>query len=179
MSRSEFKLPVVDSYPVDVPVPLRQLALRISAVALGLLALLWLIHTATTGPAAVLAIRWQPGVTGDARRAFEREHLLIHSERRGEVNWVYDLLDTSSGNIKSIVTDPRVADTGSVNRETFEVSDAPSDTASTSLLARIPVVRNPSVLGNLVLLLLALALPGVMLWSWRATPRGLDRKSVV
>ena len=136
------------------------LAVRASLAALGIVALVFLVHAATAGPAAVLAVRWQPGTTGDVRRAFEREHLLVNAERRGPDNWGYDLLDRSSSNIEAIVGDSRVADTQGVDRTTFVVNDESSDTAWTSALARVPGLRNPVVRGNAVLVLLIVALPG-------------------
>lgn len=139
------------------------------------IALASLIHILTSGPAAVLAIRWQPATPGDARRAFEADHLLINAERRGPDNWVYDLLDLSSSNIESIVTDSRVADTQGVDRNAFVVNDdGPSDTAWTSAIARIPWLRNPAVRGNLLLVLLALALPGGLILLRRAGAWLLD-----
>ena len=127
----------------------------------------------TQQPATPVSIRWQEGTPPAERRALEGRYLLANGERRGPVNWVYDLLDTSGGNIEAFVANTAVADTHGVNRATFEPSGELSDVATTSALARVPWLRHPAHQSDAALALLLLALPWAAVLLWRTVPRQL------
>lgn len=136
---------------------------RASSIACLVLATLYIAFELTAGPATVVSVRWSPQTTAGERRDAQDTYLLWNGRDTGPVNSVYDLLDTSRGNIRALVNDRRVADTQGVDRTTFEpiAADA-SDEAITSVLARLPVLRHPRTRGWFVLLLIVIALPGAL-----------------
>lgn len=67
-------------------------------------------------------VRWAD-LNEAARVAREREHGLIVFERLSGSVWKYSLTDASRDRLKAIVTDPGVADTQGIDRETFSLND--------------------------------------------------------
>jgi hypothetical protein len=61
-------------------------------------------------------VRWKPDVTEAQRVELERSFQLIDSQPGDGVTWEYQLVDSSTANIKAIVQDERVDDTAHLNR---------------------------------------------------------------
>ncbi len=88
-------------------------------------------------PAALVLVRWQPGLTPAERIALEREFGL-RDPAPDRQRWEYALTDPSSANIRALVEDPRVSDTGLLDREAFRPLE---DTWMTALQRRLPLLR--------------------------------------
>ena len=79
----------------------------------------------TPVPATVrINVRWHL-IAEEARRDGESQFSLAAGEPLDSTTWTYALRDTSSGNIESLVRDPRVDDTHGVDRTNFTVAEAP------------------------------------------------------
>ena len=87
-------------------------------------------------PGAVVHVRWQEAVDQATRRSIEgRFHLERGTPEDGRT-WRYDLRDTSSANIRSLVNDPAVADTHHLDRRALTLS---ADAERTSRPERFPI----------------------------------------
>lgn len=64
---------------------------------------------------ARVEIQWKDSVTEEERGSLERSYGLLDNRSR----WEYALTDVTTDNIRAIVEDPRVYDTGLLDRETF------------------------------------------------------------
>ena len=69
-------------------------------------------------------VRWHP-IAEEARRDGESQFSLAAGEPLDSTTWTYALRDTSSGNIESLVRDPRVGDTSGLDRTNFTVAEVP------------------------------------------------------
>ena len=79
----------------------------------------------TPVPATVrINVRWHL-IAEEARRDGESQFSLAAGEPLDSTTWTYALRDTSSGNIESLVRDPRVDDTHGVDRTNFTVAETP------------------------------------------------------
>ena len=81
-------------------------------------------------------VRWVSGLTDDTREAAERELGLARNEYLRETTWKYELNDSSTAHLRSIVTDRRVADTQGIDRIAFVLND-PESTSPPSLGERV------------------------------------------
>ena len=70
-------------------------------------------------------VRWSEQVTQSQREALETEYDLAEPEYTGERTWQYEILDTSTDNIRRLVQDPAAADTDMIDRTTFALADPP------------------------------------------------------
>ena len=84
-----------------------------------------LTYAAYDVPAARVNVRWVPQLTPAQRLAREAGYRLSQSKHEGGTTWSYTLLDTSSGNIRSLVQDSAAQDTHYINRQTFQLVDPP------------------------------------------------------
>ena len=123
----------------------RAIVLLVVGVA-GLISLR-VAYTITAEPAPAIRVRWRDG-TGDATRAWlEWKYRLVEPSAPQGLSYSYVLLDTRTANIRALVKDPEVADTGDIDREKFEI---PWETANESrkfmwIADRLPLMRQPVV----------------------------------
>jgi hypothetical protein len=79
---------------------------------------------AAAGTAAFIHVRWAPGVDAQRRELLERRFNLSRAERTQGTTYSYLLTDTSTSNIRALVTEPDVADTHDVDRRAFTIADS-------------------------------------------------------
>jgi hypothetical protein len=117
-----------------------------AVLAAAVLAVLAGGYYLTYEPAPSIDIRWRDGVSLERRAAVERRFRLVrpHDEEGRTVS--YDLLDTSPGNIKSLLEQPEVEDSGRFDLRTHTVRpDAPYGTSWIWVGNRLPLLRIPGV----------------------------------
>ena len=73
-------------------------------------------------PGARIHVRWQPSIDESARHTLERQFRLDSLERLDDLTWRYDLIDTSTENIRALVGHPAVADTHEIDRPTYTIA---------------------------------------------------------
>jgi len=99
----------------------RRRSLTWIALGGGLIPLLALIQMAITGPVTIIdprvTVRWDESVSPASRTALERRHGLRNGTPVDETTWRYGLGDTSRENIRALIRDPAVEDTGYIDRE--------------------------------------------------------------
>ena len=157
----------------------RRLGFRTAAaavlVAAGLLALL-----PEREPAArrsQVAVRWGADLSDEERAGLEQKLSLTggepNSNRTATVNvWNYAIGDTSGDNVRALVTDPRVVDTGGIERDTFTVPPQPPPQDDPYLaVERIPAVQYPGTLMFVAAALFVWAI-GFLTPAVLASPRG-------
>lgn len=96
--------------------------------ALGVLAIAFIVIAAAAAAVLSLAlsrdpvpmhVRWAPGTTDAERAALEQQfHLTEGVVTEGRTH-AYHLTDTSTGNIRAIIQNPKVEDTSDLNRVRF------------------------------------------------------------
>jgi len=90
--------------------------------------------------APLIRVRWTPSVDAAAQASRESAFRLRRGEPHGDRTWDYDLLDTSSANIRALVTDPAVEDTDGIDRQAFRVA-TPDVTTAERLTAAFPALE--------------------------------------
>jgi hypothetical protein len=99
-----------------------------------------------------VAVRWNAGLTDEARSQLERQFSLTapepNSNRTADVNvWNYELTNAAEDNVRALVGHPQVMDTGGIERDTFTVPPQPPSQDDPYLaVERIPVMQYPGVL---------------------------------
>ncbi len=73
-------------------------------------------------PGARIHVRWQPSVDESTRHTLERQFRLDSLERLDDVTWRYDLIDTSTQNIRALVGHSAVADTHEIDRPNYAIA---------------------------------------------------------
>jgi len=72
-------------------------------------------------PPARVIVEWQPNLTSEAQSTLESKYSLTHRQEYSRDNdrtrWQYALTDVSTGNLRAIVQEPRIFDTGLIERE--------------------------------------------------------------
>ena len=76
---------------------------------------------APAGARAVVEIRWREGLEESERASLETQYGLRDDRSR----WEYALADVDTDNIRAIVEDPHIADTGLIERDTFQPMEEP------------------------------------------------------
>jgi hypothetical protein len=76
--------------------------------------------TPDTPPPRQITIRWSAAATEQDRELLEARFRLANRRADDDVTDQYDLLETSSDNLRAIAEHPLVADTGRIDRHTFE-----------------------------------------------------------
>jgi len=131
----------------------------------------------TREPAPAIRVRWRDGTTGLRRGWLEWKYRLVEPAAPEGLSYSYVLLDTSTGNIRALVKDPEVADTGDIDREKFDI---PWATAQDSrrwmwVADRISVLRQPLARRTLVVAFLLMVAAGarriVAAVRWRELAR--------
>lgn len=132
----------------------------IGTFALAALVALTAAYWITNEPAPRIRVQWRGEVTAEQQEALERKYLLWNGrDRMSGGSTAYDLIDTSRSNIKALVEDPAVADTGDIDRGSFVVDpDTDRGDESTWIAHRIPGLRNAGIRWTMILLLALLAL---------------------
>ena len=122
---------------------IRQLRYPLLAGA-GLLVVLAILSIRVSGPppsgAPLIRVRWTPSVDSAAQASRESALRLRRGDPHGDRTWDYDLLDTSSANIRALVTDPAVEDTDGIDRQGFRVAVA-DVTIAARLTAAFPALE--------------------------------------
>lgn len=119
-------------------------------------------YSLTYEPAPAVRVRWRDG-TGDWRRTWlELKYRLGDPEAPQGLSYAYVLFDTSQKNIRALVTDPEVADTGDIDRKKFEVPWATWQETSrgTWVADRLPGLRQPAARRGLMAIFAAMILLG-------------------
>jgi hypothetical protein len=70
-----------------------------------------------------VSVRWRDDLTAVERVALEERYRLVSGQLDEGASWRYDLLDRSSDNVRAIVNDPAVGDTGYIDRPNFEAPE--------------------------------------------------------
>ena len=89
--------------------------------------------------APLIRVRWTPSVDVAERASRESAFRLRRGEAHGDRTWSYNLTDTSSDNIRAIVTDPAVEDTDGLDRREFRIA-VPQVTIAEWLTTEFPVL---------------------------------------
>jgi hypothetical protein len=106
----------------------------------------------TYEPAPEISIRWREGVTWEQRTAIERRHGLRRIREQEEESWTYDLIDIRTSNIRALLEQHEVEDTGVVDRLNYTIpSDAPYGDGWMWVGNRLPVLRSHGVVPSIVL----------------------------
>lgn len=110
----------------------------------GLLVVLAVLSVRVSAPlsadAPLIRVRWTPSVDAAAQASRESAFRLQRGEPHGDRTWDYHLLDTSSANIRALVTDPAVEDTDGIDRPAFRVA-IPDVTIAERLTATVPALE--------------------------------------
>ena len=131
--------------------------------ALGVIvAFVTCVDVTITGPR--VSVRWQEAVSAGDRVALERRHDLQNGVQDGRT-WQYELGDRTRENIRALVEDPAVEDTGRIDRNTF-ISDG-RDIRVTVWYPFNDLFDRPSQLLRLHRSLWLLLAGGVLLWAAR------------
>lgn len=70
-------------------------------------------------PGAVVHVRWQDGISAEARERLEDRFRLRDGRAQDAQTWRYDLIDPSTGNIEALVSHPAAVDTHQIDRAAF------------------------------------------------------------
>jgi hypothetical protein len=120
---------------------------------------------------AYVHVRWEASVDETTRQRLERVHGLTRAEFREDRTWGYFLVDLSTDNIRSLVTNPAAEDTHNLHRTAFRVwRTAPRGEYLGSRPAWIAVLLellSPALAG---IGALAIAGGGFTMWRARTVP---------
>ena len=135
----------------------------VAVLAATVLAALGIAHSLTYEPAPAVDIRWRAGVTPERRAAIERRFQLVRPHDQEGRTISYDLLDTSARNIRALLAQEDVEDSGRFDPRTHTVRpDAPYGTSWIWIGNRLPLLRIPSVTPALVVLCAGVLAYGVI-----------------
>jgi hypothetical protein len=116
-----------------------------------ILAILAVTYYFTYEPAPEISIRWREGVTWEQRTAIERQHGLRRTREQDEESWTYDLIDIRTSNIRSLLEQHEVEDTGVVDRLNYVIpSDAPYGEGWMWVGNRLPLLRSHGVVPTII-----------------------------
>jgi hypothetical protein len=139
-------------------------------------------------PPARVIVDWTPEVTSAARAAIEKQYSLTNGREYDVVDtrrkWEYALTNVSIDNVRAIVEDPRVYDTGLIDRETYRPLEEPWFVGVQRSIPLFRVSIAPRYLhaqnAGVVLHYISFALPGIILIMLAADrARGRRRGPVV
>jgi len=146
---------------------LRRAVGLVGAAGLALLgAMYWLTHE----PAPRVRVLWHAEVTAEQRTSLENRYLLRNPrDPLSNGSLAYDLLDTSASNLQAIVADPRIVDTGFIERNTLVVPfDVEYGGEWMWLAHRTPGLRHAQLRAIVIVALAAMAIGGLGSDLWRA-----------
>jgi hypothetical protein len=72
-----------------------------------------------------VTVRWAAGTTDEDRRTLEERYALVQGHAEGDRTFSYAVTDDSRQNIRALVADPHVEDTGGINRGAAQI-DSPA-----------------------------------------------------
>ena len=167
--------------------PDRLVALRrsrqLGAIGFAGLVIVAAIYQVSHEPAPTIRVLWRADVTVARRAELERTHLLANGrdplpDQPRSV--MYDLLDTSSRNIRALVQDSQIQDTHDIDREQYLIGSGARPSASITWLAnRVPGVRESWAQWLLMLTFSALALVGSVPLLIESSRRMIRRAAVI
>jgi hypothetical protein len=117
-----------------------------------------------------VTVRWQDDVSAVERLALEGRYRLESGRFLEGTTWRYELLDRSRENVRAIVNDPAVDDTGYIDRPTFEAPEWEVDVGA--VRARFLIGSTPSQLVQLQSLLLFVVAATLLWGAGAANQRG-------
>lgn len=133
--------------------------LRTGTLCLAAWSVLLATRALTWELAPSVHVRWRSGLSDAERRTLENRFLLVNAQRTEGTTWAYDLLDVSETNIRELVQQPAVADTGEIDPYRFRVSqDAPPGHTERWMIHRFPIARASWIRDRLLEVVLATAL---------------------
>ena len=113
-----------------------------AAIAAFVLAVLGAAYYLTYEPAPAVDIQWSEKLSEETRREYERRYGLVNPSHPARRSSTYDLLDTGSGNIRALLSDPAVQATNRFDPDTFTVrADAPYGESWMWVGDRLPLLR--------------------------------------
>ena len=127
----------------------------VTAVASATLSLTWPVAPVD------IHVRWTTSVTEVQRLELERRFGLINGQQSEGTTWAYQLTDTSTANIRSLIQDERVDDTEHLNRLRYRPEFA-QDRSRQLLVYSVAI----GAVGSLALLVLAGRRTGWFRVSW-------------
>ena len=140
-----------------------RMGLWLGTLGMAGLILLGLAYALTYEPAPRVRVRWRADVTAQQRAALERKYLL--SSGRDPIphgSIAYDLLDTRQSNIRAMVEDPTVADTGDIDRDTYIVPfQAEYGEGWMWITHRTPGIRDVRVRTSVIVALMIMTVSGL------------------
>jgi hypothetical protein len=80
-------------------------------------------------PGARIHVRWQRAIDDGTRHELERQFRLDSLEQLDDLTWRYDLIDTSTENVRALVRHPAVADTHEIDRPNYTIASSALRTA--------------------------------------------------
>lgn len=142
----------------------RSLCRWIAAAGGAGLLTLGVAYVLTCEPAPRVRIQWRADVTAEQQVALERTYLLVNPrERMPGGSTAYDLLDTRVSNIRALLEDPSIANTGDIDGSTYSIPfDTEYGIAWMWVAHRIPGLRDGRVQVVVVVALSAMALGALL-----------------
>ncbi len=155
----------------STPSPCRWIA---AAGCAGLLTLA-VAYAFTCEPAPRIRVQWRADVSAQQQADLERTYLLVNArEPLPGGSTAYDLLDTRVSNIRALLEDPSIVNTGDIDGDTYTIPfDAEYGIAWMWVAHRIPGLRDERIQAVLVALLSAMTL-GAMVVGRRIRRRRSD-----
>ncbi len=134
------------------------------------LSLLGAAYAFTYEPAPRIRVQWREDLRPEQRARRERTYLLVRPrDPIPDGSIAYDLLDTSAANIRALVNDPAVTNTGDIDENTFIVPFHTEYGESWMWVAhRTPGLRDARVRAWLTAAFAAMAVGGLTLACRRA-----------
>jgi len=135
----------------------------------------------TQEPGLGVRVRWRDGTSTLRRVYLESKYRLVQPVAPQGLSYSYALLDARTSNIRALVTDPEVADTGDIDREKFDIPwvTAHESRRFTWVAERTPVLRQPFIRWTVIAALAWMIVSGS--WSigtrirWRAIAHTIRR----
>jgi hypothetical protein len=109
----------------NVDDPLIKNLVLLAASALALAAVQAALAAATPRVPVTINVRWAPAIADGDRPGLESRFTLSAGQRVEGTTWRYTLADTSSANVKALVTHPSVEDTSNIDRANFRALAVP------------------------------------------------------
>lgn len=156
-------------------------AIVLIVVGLGALVSMRTAYMLTREPAPSIRVRWRDGTTTARRTWLQWKYRLVDPTAPQGLSYAYVLMDTRRSNIRALVKDPEVADTGDIDREQFDIPWATAQDSRRFMWVadRTPIVRQPLTRWTLFAALAGMVAAGVrgliIGIRWRALARDVYR----
>lgn len=153
---------MADATKPHAPHPVSRIGRFLGSIGSAGLAILALAYWLTYEPAPRIRVKWRDGTTISLQTLLEQRYLLLNRrEPLAEGSVAYDLLDTSTRNIKAMVDNPAIEDTNDIERHTYVVRFETDYGGEWMWVAyRTPGLRDGRVRGSLIAVLAVMALGG-------------------